>query len=64
MLKMLTYKAYTSASTCSLFVFILSISIIKDCYIIFQLILNFLHTTTNYCFCDIVRKLTFADLKG
>ena len=64
MLQILMNKAFTPASTCSLVVYILSISIIKDFYIFFQLILNVLHTPTNYCFCDTVQKFTFANLKG
>ena len=62
MLKMLTNKA--SHLCLHLLVYILSISIVSKFKFFFQLILNALHTPTNYCFCDKVLKLPFADLKG
>ena len=57
MLKILTNKAFTSASTCLLCVYILSILIIYDVSSFFQLIPNVLHIPK-------VLKWLFEDLKG
>ena len=56
-------KDFTSASTCLLLVYIFKHfnSLLFKKKKNFHLFLNVLHTLTNYCFCDKVLKLPFAD---